>query len=191
VDKYGLGIRVPMLIISPYVVPGTISHTQYELSSILKFIEDNWGLAPLSKRDAKANDPWDPSCAPGQCVFNFSQNPLPPMILKTRQCPPPGPVAILRPYIMPFGDVNVGSKLLKTMSLSNQGTADLATIDVLATRPPFTETNDCPSSLRPGTRCKISITFAPTKQGRAASQVIVTDNDTAQPQFGVVNGTGQ
>jgi len=191
IDAYGLGIRVPMLVISPYAVAGTISHTQYELSSILKFIEDNWGLPPLSQHDKNANDPWDPSCTPGQCVFDFNQNPLPPLILKTRQCPPPGPIGVLRPYIIPFGDVKVGTKAMKSMSLKNEGTAALSTIGITVTRGPFSETNNCPSSLRPGAACKIVITFAPKEKVRSAGQMIVTDNDTAQPQFGVVNGTGQ
>ena len=43
-DEYGLGPRVPMLIISPYAQPGYISHTQYEFSSVLKFIEDRFNL---------------------------------------------------------------------------------------------------------------------------------------------------
>jgi len=55
-DKFGLGPRVPLLIISPYAISGTISHTQYEFSSILKFIEERFGLPPLTTRDANAND---------------------------------------------------------------------------------------------------------------------------------------
>jgi hypothetical protein len=191
VDTYGLGIRVPMLVISPYVVSGTIAHTQYELSSILKFIEDNWGLPPMSEHDRNANDPWNPSCAAGQCVFNFNQNPLPPVILKERKCPAPGPVAILRPYIMPFGYVNVGSKVMKPITLSNQGTATLENIVIELTHGPFTQTNNCPSSLQRGAKCRIEVTFAPTEKERSAAQVIISDNDTAQPQYAVVNGTGQ
>jgi phospholipase C len=55
VDANGLGLRVPALIISPYAIPGHVDHTQYEFTSILKFIEDNWGVAPLTARDASAN----------------------------------------------------------------------------------------------------------------------------------------
>lgn len=39
VDQDGLGPRVPLLIISPFAKPGYVSHTVYEHSSILKFIE--------------------------------------------------------------------------------------------------------------------------------------------------------
>jgi len=191
IDTWGLGIRVPMLVISPYVVPGTVVHTQYEFSSILKFIEDNWGLPPLSYRDMTANDPWDPLCTTGQCVFNFQQNPLPPLILKTRRCPAPGPEGQLVPAIMEFGDVKVGSKSVKEMRLRNVGTDKLRNIVIAITTSPFTETNNCPVLLRPGASCNIRITYAPKGKGRAACKVIVTDNDTAQPQFASVSGIGQ
>ncbi len=46
-DFRGLGIRVPCLIISPYVKRGYVSHTQYEFGSILKFIEQAFNLPPL------------------------------------------------------------------------------------------------------------------------------------------------
>jgi phospholipase C len=53
-DYQGLGFRVPMLVISPYVPHGYISHTQYEFASVLRFIEDNWGLAQMGRSDARA-----------------------------------------------------------------------------------------------------------------------------------------
>jgi len=55
VDSNGLGFRVPALIVSPYAIPGHVDHTQYDFTSILRFIEDNWGIAPLTARDASAN----------------------------------------------------------------------------------------------------------------------------------------
>ncbi|MGH9433592.1 MAG: phospholipase C, partial [Terriglobia bacterium] len=56
VDIYGLGPRVPLLIISPYARAGYISHTQYEFSSVLKFIEERFNVPSLTARDANAND---------------------------------------------------------------------------------------------------------------------------------------
>ena len=47
-DAYGLGIRVPMLVISPYVKRGYVSAQLYEHSSILKFIERRFGLPSLA-----------------------------------------------------------------------------------------------------------------------------------------------
>jgi len=40
---------------SPYAKTGTIDNTTYDFTSVLKFIEDNWSLAPLTGRDATAN----------------------------------------------------------------------------------------------------------------------------------------
>jgi phospholipase C len=54
-DRWGPGVRVPTIIISPYAKKGFIDHTQYDTTSILKLIETRWGLAPLSSRDAAAN----------------------------------------------------------------------------------------------------------------------------------------
>lgn len=50
----GLGFRVPMILVSPYVTPGSISHTQYEFGSILKFIEGRFNLGSLGTTDRRA-----------------------------------------------------------------------------------------------------------------------------------------
>lgn len=55
VDAFGYGYRVPTLFISPYARPGTIDSTTYDFTSVLRFIEDNWSVAPLTGRDATAN----------------------------------------------------------------------------------------------------------------------------------------
>jgi len=54
-DRWGPGTRVPAIVISPYAKKGFVDHTQYDTTSILKLIEDRWGLAPLGTRDAAAN----------------------------------------------------------------------------------------------------------------------------------------
>jgi phospholipase C len=56
VDGFGLGIRVPLLLISPYARNGVIDHQVGEFSSVLRFIEDNWGLRQLTDRDRDATD---------------------------------------------------------------------------------------------------------------------------------------
>jgi phospholipase C len=48
VDAYGLGMRVPMLVISPYAKRGYVSGQLYEHSSILKFIERRFDLPSLA-----------------------------------------------------------------------------------------------------------------------------------------------
>jgi phospholipase C len=57
VDYDGLGLRVPLLVISPYAKRGHVSHLQYEHGSILRFIEDEFGLAQLTASDSRANSP--------------------------------------------------------------------------------------------------------------------------------------
>lgn len=78
-DQFGLGPRAPLLIISPYAKPGYISHTAYEHSSILKFVETRYQFQPLASRDSTASDMQD--------SFDFTQAPQPPLILQPRICP--------------------------------------------------------------------------------------------------------
>jgi acid phosphatase len=56
VDRWGPGLRVPTLIVSPYAKRGFVDHTVYDTTSILKTIELRYGLAPLSTRDAAVAD---------------------------------------------------------------------------------------------------------------------------------------
>jgi phospholipase C len=56
VDRWGPGTRVPTLIISPFAKKGTVDHTVYDTTSILKLIETRYGLAPLGTRDRDAGD---------------------------------------------------------------------------------------------------------------------------------------
>ena len=44
IDYFGLGFRVPFIVVSPFAKPGHIDHTQGEFSSVLRFIENNFGL---------------------------------------------------------------------------------------------------------------------------------------------------
>ena len=48
VDAFGLGIRIPTWIISPWAKPGHIEPAVYDLTSILKFIERVFGLPTLA-----------------------------------------------------------------------------------------------------------------------------------------------
>lgn len=49
-DFFGDGPRIPMLVISPYARPGFVDHNYADHASILKLIEYNWRLPPLSAR---------------------------------------------------------------------------------------------------------------------------------------------
>ena len=49
-DFFGDGTRVPLIVVSPYTQAGHISHDYADHASVLKFIERNWNLQPLTAR---------------------------------------------------------------------------------------------------------------------------------------------
>jgi phospholipase C len=66
-DYDGLGLRLPMLVVSAYAKKGKIDHTAFEHGSILKFVEDTFGLPRLAQSDTRANSPVG--------AFNFNKPP--------------------------------------------------------------------------------------------------------------------
>jgi len=62
VDSYGMGIRVPTWVISPFARPGHLEPALYEHTSILKFIEAAFGLPTL----ASVNHRFDSSTPGGR-----------------------------------------------------------------------------------------------------------------------------
>jgi phospholipase C len=79
IDQYGLGFRVPALLISPYARQNYVSHSLYEFSSFLTLIEDQFRLKPLTNRDLTANSFRD--------EFNFNQAPRSSLILDPNKPP--------------------------------------------------------------------------------------------------------
>jgi len=61
-DFFGDGTRVPLVAVSPYARAGHISHDYSDHVSILKFIERNWNLKPLTgrSRDNLPNPRYEP-----------------------------------------------------------------------------------------------------------------------------------
>jgi phospholipase C len=51
-----IGIRVPMVIVSPQAKAGFVDGAAATYNSMLAFVEQNWGLAPLTSGDAHAYD---------------------------------------------------------------------------------------------------------------------------------------
>jgi len=52
VDEYAfdrLGVRVPAILVSPWLARG-VDHTQFDHTSLLRYLSDKWQLAPLTKR---------------------------------------------------------------------------------------------------------------------------------------------
>ncbi len=65
---YVYGLRVPLIVVSPYAQAAYISHTPHDFGSILRFIEANFNLSSLGYADADADDLSD--------CFNFNRTPL-------------------------------------------------------------------------------------------------------------------
>jgi phospholipase C len=51
-----LGVRLPTLLISPYVERGAVVHREFDHTSIIKTVCNRWNLPPLTERDKAAND---------------------------------------------------------------------------------------------------------------------------------------
>jgi phospholipase C len=95
VDRFGYGFRVPALLASPYARRGHVDHTTLDFTSVLRFIEDNWRLRPLARRDARAR-----SIASG---LDFRRPPHPAQLVAGRDLeaparPPGGSIVVLLLY---------------------------------------------------------------------------------------------
>lgn len=79
VSTYSLGPRVPALVISPYAKPHFVEKRRMDLRSIVRFVEDDFGLTHLASYDRNVGSIGD--------MLNFSQTPLPPAVLTKQTCP--------------------------------------------------------------------------------------------------------
>jgi phospholipase C len=77
-NSYELGFRVPMIVVSPYAKPAYVSHQVNDFGSILKFIEQTFGLSQVAPGASTPYADAFPSSASGNLsdCFNFSQTPL-------------------------------------------------------------------------------------------------------------------
>lgn len=91
VDGQVLGPRVPAQLISPYARHGVVDHTQFEYTSALKFIEDNWDVGSLTSRDAQAKNI--------SSAFDFTRPARPPSLIQTEPPPQGAHVDVAAAYI--------------------------------------------------------------------------------------------
>ncbi len=54
-DRCGYGPRLPFLVISPYAKVNFVDHKMTDQTSIIRFIEDNWGLGRIAKAGSLMN----------------------------------------------------------------------------------------------------------------------------------------
>jgi phospholipase C len=78
------GFRLPLIIISPYAKQGYVLKTRTEQISVVRLIEDLWGLPRMEPEDSRIRDA-DVGSLMG--AFDFTQSPRGTLILKTRTCP--------------------------------------------------------------------------------------------------------
>ncbi|GAC1445768.1 MAG: hypothetical protein NVSMB52_08220 [Chloroflexota bacterium] len=77
-DYLSLGPRVPTILISPYARRDYVDHHTLEFDSILKFIENDFHLPPLTGRDRHAQSL--------TTSLDFSQKPLKPVMVRKPNC---------------------------------------------------------------------------------------------------------
>lgn len=56
IDRWGPGVRIPAIIVSPFAKKNYVDHTLYDTTSIMAFIERRWNLRPVGTRDARMSD---------------------------------------------------------------------------------------------------------------------------------------
>jgi len=84
-DYFGDGTRIPMIVVSPFSTGGHISHVYSDHASVVKFIEKNWGLGPITQRSrdnmpnpiTEPSNPYVPINSPAigdlMDLFNFAK----------------------------------------------------------------------------------------------------------------------
>ncbi len=67
-DRCGYGPRLPVIVISPYAKTNFVDHSLTDQSSILRFIEDNWGLGRIGDQS------FDTKAGSLMHMFDFTSN---------------------------------------------------------------------------------------------------------------------
>jgi hypothetical protein len=100
------------------------------------------------------------------------------------------PAVTLSPTSLSFPTqiVFTNSKV-QTATLNNTGLGYLYITNIAATGP-FTQTNNCGSTVNPGSSCTLTVTFRPTKAGSVTGALSITDNAPLSPQRVSLKGTG-
>jgi hypothetical protein len=102
----------------------------------------------------------------------------------------PAPIAILMPGALTFSTVPVGrSGGSQALTLTNAGNATLS-ISGFQVVGDFSQSNNCPASLTPGSACSIIVVFSPSAQGTRLGSLAVADNAAGNPQTVSLTGTG-
>jgi hypothetical protein len=88
----------------------------------------------------------------------------------------------------PNQGINSSSSAYTVTLLNNQ--AGTLTISGIQATAPFSQTNNCGSTMAPNQQCTINVTFQPTAKGYYSSTLVITDSAANSPQNVSLTGNG-
>jgi hypothetical protein len=104
------------------------------------------------------------------------------------------PRATFSPSSLKFDSAPIGNSSTLNITLTSSGTTALDLTSPISItgndQSDFTQTNNCPSTLDPGSSCQISVTFTPSAKGARTANVTVIDNAKVATQTVHLSGTG-
>jgi hypothetical protein len=142
-------------------------------------------------QQSTATCPFDPNPPPSSTLLSAPLSDDATLFLSlTGPAASAAPAVALDPGSLAFGNQSVGTTSpAMTAILSNTGTAALSLNSIKASGN-FAQTNNCGSSLAPGGKCTISVTFTPLATGTRTGSVTIVDNASDSPQLISLSGAG-
>jgi len=152
-----------------------------------------------------------PDCTPGTCdnmgAFNAATNTFDLILINSQSQPTAsvwtlnmsgsgnhGPAAYTNPNNVPFNSQKVGTPSpARAIILTNSGAVGLAISDITikGNNPgDFSQTNNCSSTLAPGSNCIINVVFAPSVAANEGASLSISDNAPGSPQSVTLSGAG-
>jgi hypothetical protein len=98
--------------------------------------------------------------------------------------------ASITPKLIPFSNRPIGAPGSSVAITLTNGQSVTLNISGIHTSPPFSQTNNCGTSLAPATSCTISVSFAPTAAQFYTSTLTVADTSPGSPQTATLTGNG-
>jgi phospholipase C len=124
-DRCGYGPRLPLLVISPFAKQNYVDHTLTDQTSILRFIEDNWHLGPIS------DESMDNKAGTLMNMFDFNAPTAPKVYLD----PSTGEVTKVSPTAPDSGSGDTGTTQTVTVTTPGPTVTNTVTNTVTAQAP--------------------------------------------------------
>lgn len=95
------------------------------------------------------------------------------------------------PASLNFGSQIIGASVPpQLLTLMNGGTADLKLLGISFSGAEFSQTNDCPAILPPGSHCSFTVRFLPVSTGPKTGHITISDDAAGSPHKAPLSGTG-